>query len=65
MYFGGSGVMGRVGSVLGFVRLGLVAALTVLAGCASVPLRDVVPEQLVAEAKPKGFGDIRDRKSVV
>ena len=36
----------------------LVAAL-LLAGCASVPVRDVVPEQLVAEASMPGLDRIR------
>jgi predicted acylesterase/phospholipase RssA len=34
-------------------------AAVVLAGCASVPLRDVVPEQLVSEAEVPGLNKVR------
>lgn len=53
--------MGRVASVqVGkALRLLWVAAVAASAGCASVQLRDVVPQPLVADAHPAGFGNIR------
>ncbi len=41
------------------MRLAAIAVACAIAGCASVPLREVVPQQLVAEAHPSGFGNIR------
>jgi predicted acylesterase/phospholipase RssA len=40
------------------IASGLLAALFI-AGCASVPLRDVVPEQLVSEAEMPGLSQVR------